>query len=249
METIGEKIRRIRKSKGISQMTVADTCNIKQSSYANIESGKTQNITIEIGKGIAKALDVSFNELFEIEVQGVSGSDVESLLNEKKAKIEDLQKQIEKTDKLNDFLQEENKWLKHENALYRIFRDFFETIQDELFILGVKQPERTPIPDMRIEHLKEIIAPYLKTGYPDKKSILSILFNNIDFIEFIELKTSGKEDFIKESTTYINKFFPVSENEVEKFVKYNVTTKWDTRPDKITNQMKQDFFQYWKDSE
>jgi transcriptional regulator with XRE-family HTH domain len=46
MENIGEKIRRIRKSKGISQMTVADTCNIKQSSYANIESGKTQNITI-----------------------------------------------------------------------------------------------------------------------------------------------------------------------------------------------------------
>ena len=67
MESLGEKIRQIRKSKGISQMTVADTCNIKQSSYANIESGKTQNITIEIGKGIAKALGVPFNELFEIE--------------------------------------------------------------------------------------------------------------------------------------------------------------------------------------
>ncbi len=32
MESIGEKIRRLRKSKGISQMAVADTCNIKQSS-------------------------------------------------------------------------------------------------------------------------------------------------------------------------------------------------------------------------
>jgi transcriptional regulator with XRE-family HTH domain len=71
MELLGEKIRQIRKSKGISQMTVADTCKIKQSSYANIESGKTQNITIEIGKGIAKALNVSFNELFEIEAPAV----------------------------------------------------------------------------------------------------------------------------------------------------------------------------------
>jgi len=67
MEPINLKIKNIRNSKGISQTVVAETCGIKQSSYANIENGKTQSITIEIGKGIAKALGVSFNELFDIE--------------------------------------------------------------------------------------------------------------------------------------------------------------------------------------
>jgi len=79
MESIGEKIRNIRKSKGISQTAVADSCNIKQSSYANIENGKTQNITIEIGKGISKALDISFNELFDIEVTLQNKDQLESL--------------------------------------------------------------------------------------------------------------------------------------------------------------------------
>ncbi len=107
METIGEKIRRIRKSKGISQMTVADTCNIKQSSYANIESGKTQNITIEIGKGIAKALDVSFSELFEIDNElnciSVSEGTIEKFENE----IKILQDRIKDKELLINSLQNE----------------------------------------------------------------------------------------------------------------------------------------------
>lgn len=86
MESIGEKIRSIRKSKGISQTAVADSCSIKQSSYANIENGKTQNITIEIGKGIAKALDISFNELFDIEATPQNQDQIESL----KEQIENL---------------------------------------------------------------------------------------------------------------------------------------------------------------
>ena len=113
MESIGEKIRRIRKSKGISQMTVADTCNIKQSSYANIESGKTQNITIEIGKGIAKALNVSFNELFEIDFysadwQKKTEEDITKLWNTLKEK----NKLIEQKDLLIDMLQKEKEMFK-----------------------------------------------------------------------------------------------------------------------------------------
>jgi transcriptional regulator with XRE-family HTH domain len=68
MESFGEKIKTIRKAKGISQTVVAESCGIKQSSYANIESGKTQNITIDTGKGIAKAIGVSFYELFKIDM-------------------------------------------------------------------------------------------------------------------------------------------------------------------------------------
>ena len=65
-ETIGEKLKRIRKEKGYSQVNVAIWCGISQAAYAKIENGTTQNITIPIGKGISKALMIPFNELFEI---------------------------------------------------------------------------------------------------------------------------------------------------------------------------------------
>lgn len=109
MEPVGEKIKQIRKSKGINQTVVADICGIKQSSYANIENGKTQTISIEVGKGIAKALGVSFVDLFEIETNDPLAEEnsikmksleweLETLydvLKERKEFIELLQKQIE----------------------------------------------------------------------------------------------------------------------------------------------------------
>lgn len=110
MESIGEKIRRIRKSKGISQTAVSDTCGIKQSSYANIESGKTQNITIEIGKGIAKALEISFNELFDID-QIIEDDIIKELKNKKEWLIKEnerKQKEIDNYQTLISLLKEKN---------------------------------------------------------------------------------------------------------------------------------------------
>lgn len=66
-ESIGDKLKRIRKEKSLSQSNVAAYCGISQAAYAKIENGTTQNITIAIGKGIANVFLISFNELFEIE--------------------------------------------------------------------------------------------------------------------------------------------------------------------------------------
>lgn len=79
MESINEKIKRIRLETGVNQADVARSAGIKQSSYASIEKGDTKSISIEVGKGIAKALNISFNELFEIETN-----------NEKITKLKDL---------------------------------------------------------------------------------------------------------------------------------------------------------------
>ena len=43
---------------GALEIEVSDTA------LSKIETGKTKSITIDLGKGIAKALDISFNELF-----------------------------------------------------------------------------------------------------------------------------------------------------------------------------------------
>lgn len=84
MVTINEKIKNIRIEKNIKQSEVARSANIKQPSYASIENGKTKSISIEVGKGIAKALGVSFNELFEIESTDIYD------INELKEKIKIL---------------------------------------------------------------------------------------------------------------------------------------------------------------
>ncbi len=98
METIGDKIRRIRKEKGLRQIQVADIAGITQSALASIENNKTKNIFLEVAKGIAKAMEVSFDELFEVE----SGSREKE---EHKAEIERLRGQVKS---LNEWLADKN---------------------------------------------------------------------------------------------------------------------------------------------
>lgn len=66
-----QKIKDRRKELKLTQKEVAKKISsilpISQAAYAKIESGKTSSISIEYGKCIAKALEISFNELFEIE--------------------------------------------------------------------------------------------------------------------------------------------------------------------------------------
>ena len=106
MNNIHEKIRELRKQKGINQKQVADSAGLSVAAYSNIESGVSKSITIEAGRGIADALGVSFNELFEIEVPfdyaiEESKRDVEKLLqmlNNSSQRIEELEKRIEEKD-------------------------------------------------------------------------------------------------------------------------------------------------------
>ncbi|MEY8199553.1 MAG: helix-turn-helix transcriptional regulator [Gammaproteobacteria bacterium] len=59
----GEKIREIRKAKGLSQEAFADLANIDRSYMGHIERGM-QNITLTKIYQISDALDVTIVELF-----------------------------------------------------------------------------------------------------------------------------------------------------------------------------------------
>jgi transcriptional regulator with XRE-family HTH domain len=61
-----EKIKSLRNQKGLSQKRIADILGISQTGYAKIEKGKPENISLSVAVGIAKALDVGFNDLFDI---------------------------------------------------------------------------------------------------------------------------------------------------------------------------------------
>lgn len=90
MEGLNEKIKQLRIERGINQVDVAKSAGIKQSSYASIEKGDTKTFSLKVAKGIAKALNVNFNELFDIEVQKD-----DSLLEELKAENERLKEQLD----------------------------------------------------------------------------------------------------------------------------------------------------------
>ncbi len=84
-EIIQEKLRRIRKEKGLSQKQVADSAGLSIAAYSNIESGLSKSITIDVGKGISEALGIPFTKLFEIE---------DDQTNIFKIQIEDLEQTV-----------------------------------------------------------------------------------------------------------------------------------------------------------
>lgn len=69
VEDLNVKIKRLRKEKGLSQSELASKIGISQTAYASIESGKTKSVTIEIGKGLSKILNVDFGILFGVDIK------------------------------------------------------------------------------------------------------------------------------------------------------------------------------------
>lgn len=63
ISTIAKNIKKIRKKKGISQDKLSKLAEIAYNTIIKIESGAIQNPTIETVQKIAKALDVSLDEL------------------------------------------------------------------------------------------------------------------------------------------------------------------------------------------
>jgi len=63
---IGDKIKSIRDSQGISQQDLAASCNFEKSNLSRIESGRT-NITIKTLFKISTALSVKIVDLVDVE--------------------------------------------------------------------------------------------------------------------------------------------------------------------------------------
>ena len=61
---IGERIREIRESKGISQQDLAAACNFEKSNMSRIEAGRT-NFTISTLFKISQALGVRLTDLVD----------------------------------------------------------------------------------------------------------------------------------------------------------------------------------------
>lgn len=93
-----EKIKQHRNQKNLSQAQVAAVIGISQAAYAKIESGITENISLFIAKGIAKALNESFNELFDINSDSKNSEIQTDEIEDLKKKNKELTARIEEKD-------------------------------------------------------------------------------------------------------------------------------------------------------
>ncbi len=88
MEDLKQKIKRLRKEKRLSQTELAELAGISRVAYTYFENGTTDKLSLDAAKGLAKALDVSFNDLFSVEYRNIEAEAM-------KAKIETLLNQID----------------------------------------------------------------------------------------------------------------------------------------------------------
>lgn len=63
MANIADNVRKARKKKGLSQDKLAREAGVAYNTVVKIESGENKNPTIDTLQSIAKALDVSVDEL------------------------------------------------------------------------------------------------------------------------------------------------------------------------------------------
>ncbi len=62
-QNLAKNITRLRKAKGLSQEKLARLANVANNTLIKMESGENQNPTLDTLKKVAKALEVSVDEL------------------------------------------------------------------------------------------------------------------------------------------------------------------------------------------
>ena len=75
---IGERIKKLRTEKGITQSKLANKMNISQATVVSFES-ENANPTIETLKKIAAALDITMYDIFDLKIDNMSDQDIECL--------------------------------------------------------------------------------------------------------------------------------------------------------------------------
>ncbi len=111
-EELKDKIKRLRKQNGLSQRDVASVAGMQQSSIASIEKGETASMYLKHAVGIAKALKVGFNELYDIDGDTSKVEKVQNANASLKSRIVELEEQLNDKRSIIEFLSNSNFLLK-----------------------------------------------------------------------------------------------------------------------------------------
>ena len=168
MKGIEGKIVKLRMAKGISKADMSRACGITPTAYSNIEDDLTESINIETGKKIAIALGISFNELFEIDVDSQKIDSLYKVIETLKEKNEELNKTIIDKSLLIETLLNEKAHIKY-RLLINLVGDFLSdlTILGDKISKAEKEEEKEKLNEERLLTICEFESVkdyYLKTG-------------------------------------------------------------------------------------
>lgn len=69
---LGDRIRKLREERNISQQNLAELCNVEKSNMARIEAGRT-NPTLHTMFKISSALKITLAELVDFDIKVIEG--------------------------------------------------------------------------------------------------------------------------------------------------------------------------------
>ena len=139
MEVLHSKINRLRLEKRIGQTEIAEIIGISRSAYIQIENGITKNISVDLGQSIARSLDISFVDLFDIET---NLPEIKKLSQENESlrdRIEMLEKDILKLNKIVALQNDKEERTNQDSEELKLMRSFlsllesFQSLDNEFF--------------------------------------------------------------------------------------------------------------------
>lgn len=194
METLGEKIKRVRKSKGLSQKELAEKAGITQSALVAIEKNKTKNIFLEVAKGIAKALNVSFDFLYETDEENKIERFLE-IIRQKEGELE-LERRMNKLMlEYKTFDRSKSYQLEKLNYIVSLYR-YFDLLDFDLFFkLNPNHSEKEMITtSFKLSFVEDFVNKYGDQSLTEIQKYL-----NLDkyIASDVDLKTLDKEKIIE----------------------------------------------------
>jgi transcriptional regulator with XRE-family HTH domain len=221
MNSISFNIKLLREEKNLSRKKLAELAGVSQPTIYNIENGKTDNITLTVGKNIAKALDTTFGELFEIEGAGKTSVELMEMMTELKQKIVDLQSTIAEKNQMIKLLQKENKRLFRERYEFELEKEFYQFSETELELEKEKEEKEKQQLNARqkvnIEVIQNIIQQIFESELFTKFEVLEMIYENDIHIVIIQ-ESNYPTDQNKVLTDHLKKFIKITEEEFDIFL-------------------------------
>lgn len=223
MSSISDRVLRLREEKKFSRKYLAELAEVSQPTIYNIENGKTENITLSVGKKIAKALGISFGELFEIETFVSDSNDFKMQLDQLREKVKELEKQLGKELELNILLKNENKRLYTEvvertlSSVFDFFNELYIYIEDSNN--EEENEKRRSILKSELKSVEKYLNGVIEQGIISKSELLEIIYKYDPRIFNIENSSSNFSEDLK---NYLKQFIEINDEDIERLlVLYN----------------------------
>ncbi|WP_297097557.1 helix-turn-helix transcriptional regulator [uncultured Draconibacterium sp.] len=219
MEKIHERIKHLRSEKKLTQSEIADIIGVTRATYVFIENGKTQNISIEVGKGIARALEVPFSLLFDVEI--ASDQNLTDRIEGLEKEVAKLKLELEKEKKYSSLVTKINKDLENENFKIILNGHFEEMLKIDKQIDSCDNEKRKHTYMVKKEAVKRVIRENIHMSrahlFKSDFGLFHVMYSQDPSIFNLIQSTKDSEDFIDKLTGYWNEFVSVSRESVREF--------------------------------